>query len=108
MCIRDRQRIHKAIEAALEVYENKNTKITTSKLNETLLPLIEKFPPPSTKGKFIKIKYVTQLPTQSPSFAFFCNLPQYIKEPYKRFLENKIRENWNFKGVQVNIILRKK
>lgn len=103
-----KQRIHKAIEAALEVYENKNTKITTSKLNETLLPLIEKFPPPSTKGKFIKIKYVTQLPTQSPSFAFFCNLPQYIKEPYKRFLENKIRENWNFKGVQVNIILRKK
>ncbi len=103
-----KQRIHKAIEASLQVYENRNTKITTSKLNETLLPLIEKFPPPSTKGKFIKIKYVTQLPTQSPTFAFFCNLPQYIKDPYKRFLENKIREHWDFTGVQVNIILRKK
>ncbi|MCU4156061.1 ribosome biogenesis GTPase Der [Carboxylicivirga sp. A043] len=103
-----KQRIHKAIEEALQVYENKETKITTSKLNDTLLPLIDKFPPPSTKGKFIKIKYVTQLPTQSPTFAFFCNLPQYIKDPYKRFLENKIRENWNFNGVQVNIVLRKK
>ncbi|WP_430812308.1 MULTISPECIES: ribosome biogenesis GTPase Der [unclassified Carboxylicivirga] len=103
-----KQRIHKAIEAALQVYENKETKITTSKLNETLLPLIEKYPPPSTKGKYIKIKYITQLPTQSPTFAFFCNLPQYIKDPYKRFLENKIRENWNFNGVQVNIVLRKK
>ncbi|WP_439182716.1 ribosome biogenesis GTPase Der [Carboxylicivirga taeanensis] len=103
-----KQRIHKAIEAALKVYENKNTKITTSKLNETLLPLIEKYPPPSTKGKFIKIKYITQLPTHSPTFAFFCNLPQYIKDPYKRFLENKIREHWNFNGVQINIILRKK
>ncbi|WP_430814726.1 ribosome biogenesis GTPase Der [Carboxylicivirga sp. RSCT41] len=103
-----KQRIHRAIEEALQVYENKETKITTSKLNDTLLPLIDKFPPPSTKGKFIKIKYVTQLPTQSPTFAFFCNLPQYIKDPYKRFLENKIRENWNFNGVQVNIVLRKK
>ncbi|MBS2213654.1 ribosome biogenesis GTPase Der [Carboxylicivirga mesophila] len=103
-----KQRIHKAIEASLQVYENRNTKITTSKLNDTLLPLIDKFPPPSTKGKFIKIKYVTQLPTQSPTFAFFCNLPQYIKDPYKRFLENKIREHWNFTGVQVNIVLRKK
>ncbi len=103
-----KQRIHKAIEAALQVYENRNTKITTSKLNETLLPLIEKYPPPATKGKFIRIKYITQLPTHSPTFAFFCNLPQYIKEPYKRFLENKIREHWNFNGVQVNIILRKK
>ena len=103
-----KQRIHKAIEAALDVYKNRNTKITTSKLNETLLPLIEKYPPPSTKGKFIKIKYITQLPTHSPTFAFFCNLPQYIKEPYKRFLENKIREYWNFTGVQINIILRKK
>ncbi len=103
-----KQRIHKAIEAALEVYENKNTKITTSKLNDTLLPLIERYPPPSTKGKFIKIKYVTQLPTHSPTFAFFCNLPQYIKDPYMRFLENKIREHWDFNGVQVNIVLRKK
>jgi len=103
-----KQRIHKAIEGALQVHENRNTKITTSKLNETLLPLIEKYPPPSTKGKFIKIKYITQLPTHSPTFAFFCNLPQYIKDPYKRFLENKIREHWNFNGVQVNIILRKK
>jgi len=103
-----KQRIHKAIEASLQVYKNKETKITTSKLNDTLLPLIDKFPPPSTKGKFIKIKYITQLPTHSPTFAFFCNLPQYIKDPYKRFLENKIREHWNFNGVQVNIVLRKK
>ncbi|MBK3518300.1 ribosome biogenesis GTPase Der [Carboxylicivirga marina] len=103
-----KQRIHKAIEEALQVYENKNLKITTSKLNDTLLPLIDRFPPPSTKGKFIKIKYITQLPTHSPTFAFFCNLPQYIKDPYKRFLENKIREYWNFNGLPVNIILRKK
>ncbi len=103
-----KQRIHKSIEKALEVYENKQRKIPTSVLNETILPLIEKYPPPAIKGKFIKIKYVTQLPTPSPTFAFFCNLPQYIKEPYKRFLENKIRERWDFKGVQIQIVLRKK
>ena len=103
-----KQRIHKAIEKAQEVFENKKRKIATSVLNETILPLIEKFSPPAIKGKFIKIKYVTQLPTPSPTFAFFCNLPQYIKEPYKRFLENKIRERWDFTGVQIQIVLRKK
>ncbi len=103
-----KQRIHKAIEKAIEVYGNRNTKITTSKLNEILLPHIEKNPPPSTKGKFVKIKYITQLPTVSPSFAFFCNLPQYVKDPYKRFLENKIRDYWNFNGIQIQIFIRKK
>jgi GTP-binding protein len=103
-----KQRIHKAIEKAQEVYENKTRKITTSHLNDYFLPIIENTPPPSTKGKYIKIKYVTQLPTITPTFAFFCNLPQYIKDPYKRFLENKIRSNWNFSGVPVNIVLRKK
>lgn len=103
-----KQRIHKSIEKAQEVFENKKRKIATSVLNETILPLIEKYPPPAIKGKFIKIKYVTQLPTPSPTFAFFCNLPQYIKESYKRFLENKIRERWDFTGVQVQIVLRKK
>lgn len=103
-----KQRIHKAIEKAIEVYNNRNTKIPTSQLNELLLNDIERNPPPSTKGKFIKIKYITQLPTQSPAFAFFCNLPQYVKEPYKRFLENKIREYWNFTGLQIQIFMRKK
>nr|WP_321405469.1 ribosome biogenesis GTPase Der [uncultured Carboxylicivirga sp.] len=103
-----KQRIHKAIEKAIEVYNNRNLKIPTSQLNEILLAEIEKNPPPSIKGKFIKIKYITQLPTQSPAFAFFCNLPQYVKEPYKRFLENKIRQYWNFNGLQVQIFMRKK
>ena len=81
----------------------------TAKLNEVLLPLIENFPPPSNKGKYIKIKYVTQLKgTYVPSFAFFCNLPQWVKEPYKRFLENKIRENWTFTGTPINIFVREK
>lgn len=103
-----KQRIHKAIEKAIEVYNNRNLRIPTSQLNELLLAEIEKNPPPSTKGKFIRIKYITQLPTQSPAFAFFCNLPQYVKDPYKRFLENKIREFWNFNGLQVQIFMRKK
>ncbi len=103
-----KQRIHKALETAVEVFQNKQLKISTSVLNDELLPLIENYPPPAIKGKYIKIKYVTQLPTSTPSFAFFCNLPQYIKEPYKRFLENKIREKWNFKGVQINIFIRQK
>ncbi|MCU4177413.1 ribosome biogenesis GTPase Der [Carboxylicivirga sp. N1Y90] len=103
-----KQRIHKAIETAIEVNNNRNTKITTSQLNDTLLPIIENNPPPSTKGKFVRIKYITQLPTHSPSFAFFCNLPQYVKDPYKRFLENKIREHWNFHGIQVQVFIRKK
>lgn len=103
-----KQRIHKALEAAMEVYENRKRKITTSVLNEEMLPIIEHTPPPSLKGKYIKIKYITQLPTAIPSFAFFCNLPQYVKEPYKRFLENKIRDKWNFSGTPINIFIRKK
>lgn len=101
-------RIHKAVETAVQVYEALTTRIPTSLLNEVFQPIIEAFPPPSTKGKHIKIKYVTQLPTHKPAFAFYCNLPQYIKEPYKRFLENKLRENFNLEGVPVKIFFRKK
>lgn len=104
----EKQRIFKAIEAAARVYENKNKKIPTSKLNEVMLPLIENYPPPATKGKYIKIKYITQLPGSAPTFAFFCNLPQYIKEPYKRFLENKLREHFDFIGVPIQIYFRQK
>ena len=103
-----KQRVHKAVEKAVEVYENKTQKIPTSKLNDAMLPEIEKFPPPAIKGKYIKIKYITQLPTHNPTFAFFCNLPQYIKEPYERFLENRLREHFGFEGVPVKIIFRKK
>jgi GTPase len=103
-----KQRVFKAIEVANEVFQNKTKHIPTSKLNDVMLEIIEKFPPPSSKGKYIKIKYVTQLPGKSPAFAFFCNLPQYVKEPYKRFLENKIRENFNFSGVPINIYFRQK
>ena len=103
-----KHRIHKAIETALEVYHNRMQKITTSKLNDIMLEAIQKNPPPSTKGKYIKIKYVTQLPTHSPTFAFFCNLPQYIKDPYKRYLENQIRKNFNLKGVPLRMVFRKK
>ncbi len=104
----NKQRIFKAIETALKVYENRKRKISTHKLNEFLLPLIEAKPPPIYKGKQIKIKYITMLHTYYPSFVFFCNLPQYIKEPYKRFLENKIRQTWDFKGVPITIYFRKK
>jgi len=91
------------------VYENKKKKITTSKLNEFFLPLIENYPPPANKGKYIKIKYVMQLPdTQIPSFVFYANLPQYVKEPYKRFLENKLRSEWDFTGTPINIFIRQK
>lgn len=103
-----RQRVLKAINTAVEVHQNRQRKISTSKLNQVLLPIIEQTPPPSIKGKYVKIKYITQLPTHYPSFAFFCNLPQYIKEPYMRFLENKIRNNWDFSGVPIKIYLRKK
>ena len=104
-----KQRIYKVLETAKEVYEARTRKIGTAKLNEELLPVIEAFPPPSMKGKYIKIKYVTQLPnTRIPSFVFFANLPQYVKEPYRRFLENKIRERWNLCGTPVNIFIRQK
>lgn len=104
-----KQRILKVLETAKEVYSAKTTKIPTARLNEELLPLIEAYPPPSNKGKYIKIKYITQLPnTQIPSFVFFANLPQYVKEPYKRFLENKMRERWKLCGTPINIFVRQK
>lgn len=104
-----KQRIFKVLELAKKVYDNRMTRISTARLNEEMLPLIEAYPPPAVKGKYIKIKYCTQLPnTQIPSFVFFANLPQYVKEPYKRFLENKIREKWDFTGTPVNIFIRQK
>lgn len=103
-----KQRILKALETAVEVYENRSKKIKTSELNDVMLKAIEAYPPPSIKGKFVKIKYVTQLPSQTPSFAFFANLPQYVKEAYRRYLENKIRENFSFSGVPIQIYIRKK
>ena len=104
----NKQRIFQALEAAINVYKERSKRITTSVLNETMLPLIENYPPPALKGKYVKIKFVTQLPTATPSFAFFCNLPQYVKDPYKRFLENKIREKFGFHGVPVSIFMRQK
>lgn len=104
----EKQRIFKALEAATAVYENKTKKISTSKLNDVMLPIIENNPPPALKGKHIKIKYITQIQASSPMFAFFCNLPQYIKDPYKRFLENKLRENFDFTGVPIQIFFRQK
>ena len=104
-----KQRIFKVLETAKQVYLNRKVRIGTSKLNEVMLPLIEAYPPPSAKGKYIKIKYVAQIPdTQIPSFVFYANLPQYIKEPYKRFLENKIRENWELTGSPINVFIRQK
>ena len=102
------QRIQDVLDAVTEVYANYSQKIPTARLNEALLPIIEQTPPPAWKGKYVKIKYITQLPTKFPSFAFFCNLPQYIKEPYKRFLENKLRENFNLTGCPVQIYCRQK
>ena len=104
----NKQRIFKAIETAVEVYNNRSKRIKTSVLNETLLPIIENQPPPAYKGKFVKIKYIMQLPTPQPQFAFFCNLPQYVKDPYKRFLENKLRDMFDFNGVPISVYLRKK
>ncbi|MCF0189931.1 MAG: ribosome biogenesis GTPase Der [Marinilabiliaceae bacterium] len=104
----NKQRIMEAIEQAEKVFQNRQRRIGTSEINDKLLPVIGDYPPPSTKGKYIRIKYITQLPSTTPTFAFFCNLPQYIKEPYRRFLENKIREFWEFTGVPVNIVMRKK
>ena len=103
-----KQRVYKAIETAVQVYENRRKRIKTSELNDLMLPLIEAYPPPANKGKYIKIKYCMQLPTPHPQFAFFCNLPQYVKEPYKRFIENKLRENFDFKGVPIAVYFRKK
>ncbi|MDX1271378.1 ribosome biogenesis GTPase Der [Bizionia paragorgiae] len=108
MSVLTKQRIYKAIETAVEVYKNRSKKIKTSVLNDTLLPIIENYPPPAYKGKFVKIKYIMQLPTPQPQFAFFCNLPQYVRDPYKRFLENKLREIFDFQGVPISVYLRKK
>ena len=104
-----KQRIFKVLEAAKEVYSNRKNHINTRQFNEVMLPIIEATPPPSLKGKYIKIKYCTQIPsTYVPSFVFYANLPQYVKEPYRRFLENKIRENWNFRGTPMNVFIRQK
>ncbi len=104
-----KQRIYKVLEEAKEVYKARTNRVPTARLNEEMLPLIEAYPPPSNKGKYIKIKYCTQLPnTQVPSFVFFANLPQYVKEPYRRFLENKMREKWHFSGTPINIYIRQK
>src|SRR5690606_35385844 len=101
--VSEKQRIFKTLEAAQKVYDNRKKKISTSKLNDFLLPVIEKTPPPATKGKHIKIKYITQINASTPMFAFFCNLPQYIKDPYKRFLENKLRQEFDFMGVPLQL-----
>ena len=104
----NKQRILNVLEAAQKVYDNYSKKIPTSKLNEVMLPEIENYPPPAWKGKYVKIKFITQLPTRFPSFAFFCNLPQYVRDPYKRFLENKLRENWKLTGSPINVFIRQK
>jgi len=104
----NKQRVHKVLEMAMQVYENRIRKIKTSLLNSVMLEAINLKPPPSVKGKYIRIKFVTQLPTHAPSFAFYCNLPQYIKEPYKRYLENRLRERFSFTGVPIQIFMRKK
>ena len=104
----NKQRIHKVLENALSVFRNRSQKISTSKLNNAILPEIKKYPPPAIKGKYIKIKYITQLPTKTPTIAFFCNLPQYIKESYKRFLSNKIRQYFPLEWVPISLVFRKK
>ncbi len=103
-----KQRLLKALEATVQVFENRKQRIPTSKFNDFMLKTIEAYPPPATKGKYVKIKYCMQLPTPTPQFVFFANLPQYVKEPYKRYLENKIRENWDFAGVPIDIYIREK
>jgi GTP-binding protein len=104
----NKQRIHKVLEVIEQVNANRNRKITTSELNEVMLQVVKNNPPPALKGKYVKIKYVTQLPIYTPAFAFFCNLPQYVKDPYKRYLENRLREKYNFTGVPIRIFFRKK
>jgi len=106
--VTQKQRIFQAIEQAVEIYNNREQKISTSKINDAILPEIERNPPPAIKGKYIKIKYITQLPSRTPAFAFFCNLPQYIKPPYERYLENRIRQHFNFSGVPLRLFFRKK
>lgn len=103
-----KQRIHKVLESTMQVFENRKQRISTSKLNEFTQEVVDAYPPPAYKGKYIKIKYATQLPTYSPAFAFFCNLPQYVRAPYKRYLENKLRERYNFTGVPIQLFFRKK
>lgn len=103
-----KQRVYKAVETAVEVFHGMKNRISTSKLNDVMLPIIQKFPPPSTKGKYIKIKFCQQLPTQTPQFVFYANLPQYVKDSYRRFIENKLRENFNFTGVPIIVHFRKK
>ena len=104
----NKQRIYKAIETAVAVYNNRTKRIPTRKLNEVMLPIIENYPPPAIKGKYIKIKFCTQLPTPMPQFAFFANLPQYVRDPYRRFIENKLRENFDFNGVPIEVYFRQK
>lgn len=106
--VHQKQRIYKVLETAIQVFKNRSKRISTSELNEVLLPIIKQTPPPVVKDKMVKIKYITQLPTPFPAFVLFCNLPQYVKEPYKRFIENRIREQWNFSGVPIEIYFRKK
>jgi len=103
-----KQRVFKAIETAVKVFESRSKKIKTRQFNDVMLPIIEKNPPPAYKGKFVKIKFCMQLPTPHPQFAFFCNLPQYVRDPYKRFLENKLRQEFDFQGVPISIFFRKK
>ena len=103
-----KQRIYKAVETAVEVYKNRSRRIPTKEFNNQMLPIIEKYPPPAYKGKYVKIKFCTQLPTAYPQFAFFCNLPQYVKDPYRRFLENKLRTMYDFNGIPIQIFFRKK
>ena len=103
-----KQRLFKAIETAVQIFENRKNRIATSKLNDTVLEIVKSYPPPAIKGKFVKIKYCMQLPTPTPQFAFFCNLPQYVKDPYKRFVENKLREIYNFSGVPITTYFRQK
>jgi GTP-binding protein len=104
----EKQRIFQVIEKAVQVYDNKVKKVPTSQLNNALLPEIAHYPPPAIKGKHIQIKYITQVPAKTPSFAFFCNLPQYVVESYQRFLENRLREKFDFEGVPIRLFFRKK
>jgi len=106
--MKTKQRVYQAIEKAAEIYDNRQRRVSTSKLNDKLLPEIDKYPPPAVKGKYIKIKYITQLPTKTPAFAFFCNHPQYVKAAYQRYLENRLRDHFNFEGVPLRIFFRKK